>query len=106
AIREVQLRLRQLAWRVPFIICDDLDGHVLPGGLRPPGPPDTLTRSPLRRLAPFAWLIRWRSFAQRSWRDIARHGPHVVSAEGLRNPWLRDGLAEGKTRPGARDPTN
>src|SRR5262249_8812045 len=26
----------------------------------------TLTRSPLRRLAPFAWLTRWRSFAQQT----------------------------------------
>src|SRR6266571_1406822 len=35
------------------------------GGLRPAGPPYTLIRSPLRRLAPFAWLTRYRSFAHR-----------------------------------------
>jgi hypothetical protein len=32
-------------------------------GASPLGLPYTLSRSPLRRLAPFAWLIRWRSFA-------------------------------------------
>ena len=36
---------------------------MLAGGLRPAGPPYTLTRSPLRRLAPFAWLPRFRSVA-------------------------------------------
>src|SRR5258708_5604823 len=32
--------------------------RFLSGGLRPAGPPYTLPRSPLRRLAPFAWLTR------------------------------------------------
>src|SRR6185369_12230336 len=32
--------------------------HLSFGGLRPPRPPYTLSRSPLRRLAPFAWLAR------------------------------------------------
>src|SRR5260221_8336964 len=30
--------------------------RFLSGGFRPAGPPYTLPRSPLRRLAPFAWL--------------------------------------------------
>jgi hypothetical protein len=34
-------------------------------GASPLGLPYTRSRSPLRRLAPFAWLIRWRSFASR-----------------------------------------
>ena len=32
-------------------------------GASPLGLPDTLSRAPLRRRAPFAWLTRWRSFA-------------------------------------------
>ena len=36
---------------------------VLSEGLRPPEPPYTLSRAPLRRRAPFAWLTRYRSFA-------------------------------------------
>jgi hypothetical protein len=35
----------------------------LSGGLRPAGPPYTLSRTPLRRRAPFAWLTRSCSFA-------------------------------------------
>src|SRR6185503_5285838 len=41
---------------------DFVEDHT--GGLRPAGPPYTLTRSPLRRLTPFAWLARCRSLAR------------------------------------------
>jgi apolipoprotein N-acyltransferase len=37
-----------------------------PGGLRPPEPPYTRSRAPLRRRAPFAWLSRFRSLAARN----------------------------------------
>jgi hypothetical protein len=40
-----------------------LSGHLLSGGLRPAGPPFTLSRAPLRRRAPFAWLASVRSLA-------------------------------------------
>src|SRR6266851_1300857 len=42
---------------------DRVRGSFSNRGASPLGLPYTLIRSPLRRLAPFAWLTRWRSFA-------------------------------------------
>src|ERR1043165_6436281 len=48
--------------RCSFAGCDHcpftLSPSLLTGGLRPAGPPYTRPRSPLRRLAPVAWLAR------------------------------------------------
>ena len=53
-------------------------------GASPLGLPYTLSRSPLRRLAPFAWLARWRSLAD----DIFHTPAPITRADWRRLAWL------------------
>ena len=54
-------------------------------GASPLGLPYTLSRAPLRRRAPFAWLTRWRSFASFMRPLVLSRSQHLLLSSGTLN---------------------